>query len=68
MGDRQRTDGSGARWCAGYPRATVHQVTAANVPANEYVPEITENGRARDHLQTIERLISINEKKQKHNE
>ena len=34
MGDRERTDGSGTRWCAGYPRATVHQVTVANVSAN----------------------------------
>ena len=43
MGDRERTNGSGKRWYAGYPRATVHQVAVEKVPANEYVPEVTEN-------------------------
>ena len=66
MGDRERTDMSDTRWCAGYPRATVHQVTLGNVPANEYDSGVTENARhstnasqtpqyhrARDSTQTI---------------
>ena len=35
MGDRERMDENGTRWCAGYSGATVHQVAVANVPANE---------------------------------
>ena len=50
MGDGKRTDGSGTRWCVGCPRATVHQVTAANVPATEYVPGVTEKARVRDDI------------------
>ena len=43
MGDPGRTGGSGTRWRAVYSRATVHQVTVANVSANEYVPGVTKN-------------------------
>ena len=43
MGDRERTDGSGTRWCARYPRATVHHVAVENIPANKIVPGITEH-------------------------
>ena len=42
MGDRERMDKSDTRWCAGYPRGTVHPVTWGNVPANEYIPGVTE--------------------------
>ena len=42
LGDRERTDKSGTRWCAGYPRATVHPVTGGNVQVNEYVSGVTE--------------------------
>ena len=43
MGDRERTDRSGTRWCEVYSRTTVHQVAVANVLANEWVPGETEN-------------------------
>ena len=41
MGDRERTGGSGTRWCAGSTRAMVHQVAVVNVPANEQVPGVS---------------------------
>ena len=62
MGDRERTNGSNTRWCAVHSRATVHQVTAAHVPANEHILEVTEKARARDYIQTISSLINIKNK------
>ena len=43
MGDLERTGASRTRWCSVYPRAPVHRVAAANVPANEWVPGVTED-------------------------
>ena len=43
MSGREPTDGSGTKWCLGYPRVRVHQVAVANVTAKEYVPGVTEH-------------------------